>query len=66
MKNIFLLIIKLVQWAIAAILVFIAYGGLQGDDFLIPVILLVVAVLITPPVIRLIFVRRKKKTVPGK
>lgn len=62
MKNIFLLIIKLVQWIIAGILVFIAYGGLQGDDILIPVILLAVAVLITPPVIKLIFGRRKKTT----
>ncbi len=62
MKNIFLLIIKLVQWLIAVILVFLAYGGLQGDDILIPVILLAVAVLISPPVINLIFGRRKKTT----
>ncbi|MFO7922328.1 MAG: hypothetical protein R6U58_01375 [Bacteroidales bacterium] len=66
MKNLFILIIKVIQWIIAGILLFLAYGGLQGDDILIPLILLVVAVFISPPVIYILFGRRKNRSVPGR
>lgn len=66
MKNILLGIIKAIQWIVAFVLLFISYGGFQGNDVLIPVILLVVAILITPPVIKLLFGRRKKTIAPGR
>ena len=66
MKNLFLIIIKVIQWIIAGIFVFVSYGGLQGDDILTPILLLVVAVFITPPVIKFLFGRRKKTNVPGR
>lgn len=66
MKDIIFTIIKIVQWTIAGILAFIAYGGLQGNEVAIPAILLAAAILITPPVIKLIFGRRKKKKSPAK
>ncbi len=61
MRNLFLIIIKLIQWIIAGMFVFVSYGGFQSDDILIPIILMVVAVFITPPVIKFLFGRRKKK-----
>lgn len=66
MKNVFFIIIKVIQWGIAGLLLFVSYGGFQGDDILIPAILLVVAILITPPVIKLLFGRRKKTQVSGR
>lgn len=66
MKNLFLIIIKVIQWIIAGIFVFLSYGGLQGDDILIPLILLVVAVFITPPVIKFLFGRSKKANVASR
>jgi len=66
MKNLFLIIIKVIQWIIAGIFLFVSYGGLQADDILIPIILLVAAVFITPPVIKFLFGRRKKTNVTGR
>ena len=66
MKNLFLIIIKVIQWIIAGLLVFVSYGGLQADEILIPVILLVVAVFITPPVIKFLFGRIKKANLTGR
>ena len=66
MKNLLLIIIKLIQWIVAGILLFIAYGGFQGDDILIPLVLLVAAVLISPPVIYILFARRKNSNVQGR
>ena len=66
MKNLFLIIIKVIQWIIEGIFIFVSYGGLQGDDILIPIILLVVAVFITPPVIKFLFGRRKKTNATGR
>jgi len=66
MKNLFLIIIKVIQWIIAGIFLFVSYGGLQADDILIPIILLVAAVFITPPVIKFLFGRRKKANFTGR
>ncbi len=66
MKNLLLIIIQVIQWGIAGLLLFVSYGGFQGDDILIPLLLLVVAVLITPPVIKLLFGRKKKTQVSGR
>ncbi len=66
MKNLFLGIIKVIQWIIAGMFLFVSYGGFQGDDILIPIILLVVALFITPPVIKFLFGRRKKTIATGR